>query len=275
MDRSRFNSARRRATKAPDVRARIVLAAAIAIPTLWLAACGDTESPSEPSPAAVDTAEAVAREVKIPAAYSTTPTPEDEDRETEIVLDARVFGDGETGVILAHMRPADQTSWFPLATDLAQTGDYTALTFDFRGHGESTGEKEFNRVDTDLQAALDYMREDLGIEKVFLVGASMGGTATLIVAAREPVDGVVSLSSLAFFQEVDALGTVSEIIAPKLFISAKDDVPAMRSLEQFMLNSTDPKEQEIYPGSAHGTDLFAEPFGDDVEQRIMDFLAEN
>lgn len=240
-----------------------------------LIACGEAGSPSDPSPQAVDTAEAIARDVKITANFSTTPTPEDAEREVEIVLDGRVFGNGDVGIIFAHMRPADQTSWFPLATRLANSGGYTVLTFNFRGYGESTGEKEFNRVDTDLQAALDYMHDDLGIDRVFLVGASMGGTASLIIAARQPVEGVVALSALAFFQEIDAVDTVGAVKAPKLFLVSEDDVPAMRSLDQFILQAHEPADEEIYPGDAHGTDLFAEPFSADVQQRIIDFIEDH
>ena len=68
----------------------------------------------------------------------------------------------------------------------------------------------------DLEAALDYMRDDLGISPrdVLLVGASMGGTASLLVAEREPVAGVVSISSPATYQEIDAVASVGEIVRP-------------------------------------------------------------
>ena len=236
-------------------------------------ACGDGSSSAEPSPAAIDTAIALSRNVSFSSSFSTTPTPDDDDRDEPIVLDGRLFGSGNTGVILAHMRPADQTSWFPFAIRLAETSKYTVLTFDFRGHGASTGEKEFDRVDTDLAAALRYMRDELGIERVFLVGASMGGTAALLVSAREPVAGVVSISSPARYQLLDALTELRDVTAPKLFITSEDDVPAERSQEQFWARALEPKEQVIFPGDAHGTDLFASPVGPEFEQRIVDFLA--
>jgi pimeloyl-ACP methyl ester carboxylesterase len=241
----------------------------------FAAACGDANTTAEPSPAAVDTAEAVARDVKISSTFSTTPMPEDEEREEPIVLDGRVFGDGRTGVILVHMRPSDQTAWFPYATTLAETGDYTVLTFDFRGYGESSGDKEFDRLDTDLQAALDYMQDDLGIDDVFLVGASMGGTASLLVAEREPVLGLVSISSPATYQEIDALAAVDKILAPKLFIASEDDLPAMRSLEELWAEAVAPKEQALFEGDAHGTDLFAAPVAEDFEERMTDFIEAN
>jgi pimeloyl-ACP methyl ester carboxylesterase len=237
------------------------------------AACGDPVT-SEPSPEVVATAEAEARDVTIVAPVSTTPTSDDEGKEP-LMLDGRLFGHGDVGVILAHMRPADQTSWYPFAQTLADTGEYTVMTFDFRGYGESTGEKQFDRIDTDLTAAYEYMHDDLGIERVYLVGASMGATAALIVGARVPVEGVVAISSLEQFPPLDATLTVGEITAPKLFITSEDDVPAMRSQEEFWKLAQEPKEQHIYEGSAHGVALFDGPHGADLERRIIDFLRTN
>jgi alpha-beta hydrolase superfamily lysophospholipase len=234
--------------------------------------CGDPQS-ATPSPEVVATAEAVARTVTFAARYSTTPEKGDEE-EDPIVLDARVFGRGRTGVILSHMRPADQSSWFPFATELARTGKFTVLTFNFRGYGDSTGEKQFDRIDTDLEAAVEYMRDTLGVDRIFLVGASMGGTASLVVGARTRVAGVVSISSPGQFPPLDAVETVDEITAPKLFITAEDDVPAFRSQAEFWEAAAEPKIQQVYDGDEHGTALFDGPHGADLRARLLDFLSQ-
>jgi pimeloyl-ACP methyl ester carboxylesterase len=236
-------------------------------------ACGDT-SPSQPSPEAIETAQSVSDPVTISAPYSTTPEAGGDD-EDPVALNGRVFGDGPVGVILAHMRPADQTAWFPFATDLAATGEFTVLTFDFRGYGDSTGDKQFDRIDTDLAAAVRFMRETLDIDEMFLVGASMGGTASLVVGAREPVAGVVSISSPAEFPPFDATETVPDITAPKLFITAEDDVPQARSQEALWEVAEEPKEQYVFSGSAHGTDLFSSEHADAVSSLVLDFLVSN
>ena len=233
-------------------------------------ACGDSIS-SSPSPEVIATAESIARTVSFPAAYSTTPEKGDSDKDA-IVLDARVFGSGPTGVILAHMRPADQASWYPYATELAASGKYTVMTFDFRGYGKSTGDKQFDRIDTDLDAAYVYMRDSLKLRKIFLVGASMGGTASLVVAAREEVAGVVSISSPGQFPPIDAEEHLAEIVAPKLFLTSKDDVPAARSQERFWDLAVEPKQQHVYEGDAHGTAIFDTENGVDLRLRITGFL---
>jgi pimeloyl-ACP methyl ester carboxylesterase len=237
---------------------------------LILASCGDPTS-STPSPEVVATAEAQARMVSFVAQYSTTPEKEDDEKDP-IVLDARVFGSGPTGVILAHMRPADQSSWYPFATELAESGEFTVLTFDFRGYGDSTGEKQFDRIDTDLEAAYEYMRDDLGVDRIYLVGASMGGTASLVVAARVAVEGIVSISSPGEFLPLDARQTVDDIRARKLFITAEDDVPAFRSQQEFWDAAREPKVQHIYDGDEHGTALLDGPHALDLRARLLAFL---
>jgi alpha/beta superfamily hydrolase len=252
-------------------RAQAALFGPIALTAaLLLAGCADN-SAAKPPTSALETAEAASRDVRISSPYSSTPQSGDEDH-TPIALDARIFGSGPVGVILVHKRPVDQTAWFPFATELAGTGRFTVLTFDMRGYGASTGDKAFDRADTDLMAAYNYARDTLRLSKVFLVGASVGGTATLLVAARVPVAGVVSVSSLAQFETMDALAAVPGIAAPKLFVISQDDVPARRSLDALLAAASEPKEQQVYEGDAHGTDIFEGPHAPELVQRIMDFL---
>jgi pimeloyl-ACP methyl ester carboxylesterase len=251
------------------LRGALTLLAAVALAAGI--ACGDGTTAAKPSPAAIETAESASRPATIDAPISTTPEKGDDD-ETPIALDARIFGAGPTGVILAHERPADQTSWFPFAQKLAASGGFTVMTFDFRGYGDSTGEKTFDRIDTDLAAAYAYMHDTLHLSKIFLVGASMGGTASLLVASRVPVAGVVSISSPAQFELLDALATVGEIKAAKLFITSKDDVPAERSQHDLLEAAVEPKDAEVYDGDAHGTDLFAGPHEAEIERRVTAFL---
>ena len=235
--------------------------------------CGDAVITTEPSPEVIQTAEAEARAVTITAPASTTPIPDEEAEPVQ--LQAQVFGDGSVGVILAHMRLDDQVAWYPFAQLLVERGDFTVVTFDFRGFGESTGEKQFDRIDTDLKAVYDYMREELGIDKVFLVGSSMGGTAALVVAADLDVAGVVSISAPGQFPPIDAETTVADIEAPKLFITSEDDVPQARTQEVLWELAMPPKQQYIYEGDAHGTALFEGPNKADLERRIIAFLTAN
>jgi pimeloyl-ACP methyl ester carboxylesterase len=234
-----------------------------------LAACGDSAHTSPP-PQVVATAGAASRGVSFDALASATP--EAATPAAAVTLHGHVFGSGPTGVVLAHMRIADQTSWFPFATQLAATGKFTVLTFDFRGFGESAGEKDFDDLAVDLEAAVRYLHDTAGMRKIFVVGASTGGTAALIVAARTPLAGVVTISAEADFLTLHAVEPARQVTAPKLFITSRDDVPAARSLVMLIDAAAEPKEQRIYDGDAHGTNIFDGPHAQELSQALLDFL---
>lgn len=246
------------------------LAALIA--AMFLGACSE-EPPDRPPASVVGTAEALSRDVRIAAFASETPESGDVAARTPVALDARVFGSGPTGVILVHMRPVDQVAWYPLAVQLAATRLYTVMTFDFRGYGASTGEKDFESAEADVASAYAYMRDTLHRSRIFLVGASVGATAMLVVAAGVPVAGVVSVSALARFEGLDALAAVPRITAPELFIASSGDVPARRGLDRMVAAAGSGAEEQLYDGNAHGTDLFAGPHAAALSTRIADFLA--
>jgi pimeloyl-ACP methyl ester carboxylesterase len=187
-----------------------------------------------------------------------------------VELVGHLFGTGPVGVILAHMYPADQTSWFEFARLLAERG-YTALTFDFRGYGESSGEKTIALIDRDLTAAYRFLSGK--VRQIVLVGASMGGTAALKVASREPVAAVITISSPLAFRGLEAAFDLPRVKVPKLFIAGIGDRHAARTVKRMMDSAPDPKERELYDSPEHGTNLFRSGFKDDLTRRLLDFIA--
>jgi pimeloyl-ACP methyl ester carboxylesterase len=201
------------------------------------------------------------------------PRPVDFKATDGVPLHGCLFGEGTSGVILAHMYPADQKSWFPLARKLAGDG-YLAMTFDFRGYGESGGEKVIAEIDRDLEGA--YRTLQPKVKKVFLVGASMGGTAAILVAGRHPTAGVVTLSAPVAFRGLDAAEAVRKLTVPCLFIAAEGDAYAASAAREFdkTVKSTN-RRLLIVPGEEHGTRLLAGPMGEKVEKAIFEFLKSN
>ncbi len=190
-----------------------------------------------------------------------------------IGLNGHLFGKGEVGIVLAHMYPTDQTSWHGFARTLADKG-YKALTFDFRGYGESGGKKDISQIDKDVEAALAVINKQ-GVKKVFLVGASMGGTASLKVASRENVAGVVSISGPTEFRGLSTKAELSQIKAPKLFIVSRDEHPNAESSQEQYNKTPEPKEIKLLSGSAHGTFIFDTPQKEELEKAILEFLEKN
>jgi len=245
---------------------------------LLLAACGGKEEARPVSPTAPPVASPTLAAPTTPAVEATvapvTGTPVSFTTEDDLTIKGRLFGSGETAVVFAHMYPNDQQAWWGFASEAAGQG-YAALTFDFRGYGETGGSKDVAYIDRDLAAAVRYLREN-GYQRVILVGASMGGTAALKVAARDEfkglVAGVVAVSAPQAFQGLVALDDVADIKVPMLFVASQDDGVAFESLEALYDSATGPKEQQVYPGDAHGTELLEGGHAAEFKALLFDFF---
>jgi pimeloyl-ACP methyl ester carboxylesterase len=181
-----------------------------------------------------------------------------------VTLSGRLFGpdEGSAGVVLAHMFPSDQSAWYFFANRLGQRG-YRVLTFNFRGYcpggdaGCSEGEKNVPAIWQDLEGAVQALRSE-GVTRFGLVGASMGGTASLIVAAKEgdDVDALITLSAPTAFEGLDASADVlAQVSAAKLFIAGHEDADAAQSVDALYGESLQPKRPVILTTGDHGTDI--------------------
>lgn len=198
--------------------------------------------------------------------------------EDNIVISGNIFGSGDKWVILSHMYPTDQKSWFSFAEYLAKNG-YISLTYDFRGYGNSGGSQEISQIYKDLEAALKFINQ-YEIKKIFLIGASMGGTASIIVSSKEggeKISGLVTISAPAEFKGLSAINEIEKAACPKLFIASRGDEPAAQNANIFFEKSSEPKSIEILDGKAHGTFIFEEEpqNAEKLKQLILDFLNNN
>jgi len=202
-----------------------------------------------------------------------------------VQLAGRLFGDPQqarTGVVFSHMLPADQSSWFDFAKRIADEG-YLALTYDLRGYcpggdaGCSTGEKDASAANTDLAAAVAFLRSK-GAETIALVGASVGGTASLVVAAQEG-DGVAAVITLSAPQTIDGLVAGPDVLAgipaAKLFIAGNGDGTAAEAAQTFSEEAqTPPTRLEIVTSGDHGTALLEGNQAEIVRNLILAELAQ-
>ena len=172
------------------------------------------------------------------------------------------FGKGTTAVILAHQSGGDLCPWVPYARALAARG-FFVFPFDFRGHGFSRPRPgaAANRLPADVSAATKAVRR-LGKKKVFVVGASLGGIASVVAAANTspPVDGVVSIAAPGRYRGMDAVAAARRLRVPALFIAAEGDRTAdfdfaadARAIDAAALTSD--KRLELVPGTRHGIEL--------------------
>ena len=233
--------------------------AALVVAVLVLAACGPSSPPPSPG----------SRAVRFTSAGG-------------VELEGRLFeADGATaGVVLAHMRPADQSSWFAYAETLADDG-YRVLTFNFRGYcpggdaGCSSGQTDLPLLWRDVQAAVRFLRST-GVGRIGVIGASMGGTAAL-VAAAQPTARIGAVATLSAPISIEGLAASSETLvavpSAKLYLAGTGDASAAADAQSLYDLSVPPKRVEIVPSEDHGTDLLDGNQGPNVRQILQGWLA--
>ena len=188
-----------------------------------------------------------------------------------VQLVGHLEGTRGAGIVFAHGARYDQRSWHDFAHATAAAG-YRTLTFDFRGYGESEGTKDVGAIDRDLEGAYRCL-VGRKIQPVILVGASMGGIAALLVAARVPVAGVATLSTPITLDALDADSILPEVRAPKLFIAAEGDAGAAAAVERLTERTPAPRLVRLVPGAAHGIELLSGATAEEVTRLLNVFFA--
>jgi len=123
-------------------------------------------------------------------------------------IDYRSIGEGPP-VVLIHAGFLDQRMWFD--TSRALSSNYRVITYDVRGAGGSARDDVDHSPRADLNALLD----ELGIERVALVGASMGARIALEFAAAQPdrtSSAVLCSLALPEFVTSDCDGMLQEFV---------------------------------------------------------------
>jgi pimeloyl-ACP methyl ester carboxylesterase len=191
-----------------------------------------------------------------------------------VQLAGLLFGRGKTGVVCSHELNTTKAIWSQsrIVPLLALRG-YMVLAYDFRGNGDSAGQADTTLLGVDLRAAIAFVRQQ-GATKIVLLGSSMGGTATLKVAASEQIAAVVTLSAPQNFGPGTSDAEVKAIKAAKFFVNSKEDDYANDTMHMYAIASQ-PKEIKLYPGFLHGTAIFDSEDGNDLTQRILNFVVHN
>ena len=179
-----------------------------------------------------------------------------------------VLGDGDVGVILAHMVDSDLCEWLPYAERLRALGR-RVLIFDFG----------LDLVG-DVAGAADELRLE-GATKIVLVGGSMGGTASLVAASliTPAVDGVASLSGPAAFKGMDAAAASKQLTVPVLYMAAESDQSRPFDFPRdaramFAACPSRHKQLLIVQGTDHGSDLLSGPAAAQARAVLESFIAD-
>lgn len=138
------------------------------LPLTALAGC----SPRETPPAVTEAA----------AADPAAPTTGTVAAADGVPISYEVRGAGDTAVVFVHCWACNRSFWLEQVGPVAAAG-YRVVALDLPGHGASgAGRQQWSIAG--LAADVEAVVEELGLERVVLVGHSMGGPVSVLAAAR-------------------------------------------------------------------------------------------
>ncbi|MBI2499593.1 alpha/beta fold hydrolase [Candidatus Woesearchaeota archaeon] len=182
-------------------------------------------------------------------------------------LVADYYKGNDKGIVLLHMLGKNKESWFNFSKELNEKG-YSVIVLDLRGHGKSElnykdfSEKDFNNMIYDAKAGKEY----LGLNKVAVIGASIGANTALKVA-DEFSTGVL-LSPGLNFRGIDITNAKSS--KPILIVASEDDKYSADTSKEIKNNLKNSK-LEVYKNKGHGTNMLDE----ETKELIFGWLDEN
>jgi abhydrolase domain-containing protein 17 len=113
-------------------------------------------------------------------------------------------------VFFSHGNAEDVGDDLPYLEEMRVAG-FSVFAYDYRGYGLSTGRPSERRAHADAAAAFKHLTGEIGIapERVIVHGRSLGGGPSTVLAAREPVAGLVLEST---FTSIHALVAATRIL---------------------------------------------------------------
>ncbi len=161
--------------------------------------------------------------------------------------------DGDTGVLLAHQSGKDAQSWAGFAQRLQDEG-YASIAL------ESISTE-------DVMSGVEHLRQ-AGKTRIALIGGSIGGGGIQSAVSKGVPSEVVLVVLLG-----TASGNMAEANSiEKLFVITENDFFSAQTYSSYD-KAADPKDLVVYPGKAHGQEMFDEPYGPQLVDLILRALA--
>lgn len=198
-----------------------------------------------------------------------------------IALKATYYSPGREGpgILLLHQCNRDRTSWAALATQAAARG-YHVLALDYRGYGESEGQRSENPQEQqqvvaekwpgDVDAAFTWLtaQKDVDRNRIAAAGASCGVNQSLLLARRHPeVKTVVLLSGNASPEAREHLRNSPGM--PVFAAASRDDGNVVGSMRWILgWSRNDQNRFAEFEAAGHGTDMFG------VEKDLQSMILE-
>lgn len=201
-------------------------------------------------------------------------------------LEASYYSPGKPGpgLMLLHQCNRDRSAWAAFAKAAAARG-YHVMALDYRGYGESEGQRFDNfqaeqpviaeKWPGDIDAAFAWFLAQPGVDKdrIGASGASCGVNQAALLASRHPEVKTVVLLSGGLTAAARTYLQKSEWM-PLMASASDDDGDAVNTMRWILGWSRNPKNKFVqFKAAGHGTDMFA--VEKTLEPQMLDWFEAN
>lgn len=180
----------------------------------------------------------------------------------------------DKGVILVHMLNRDKRDYEDLTNELNKVG-FSTIAIDLRGHGKSSGnlksfkDEDYQDMKYDLKAAKNFLVTK-GVNRISIVGASIGANLALNYAANSDIKRIVLLSPGENFHSVETLEIAKYYKDSMLLVASKDDLYSYETVQKLEKIHKGIHQFISYETGGHGTFMFlTHP---ELKENIIEFL---
>lgn len=177
--------------------------------------------------------------------------------------------DAEYTILFSHGNAEDLGTAEDFLNQIQNAG-FSIFAYDYRGYGTSDGTPSEENSYKDIEAAYDYLTQELKISpnKIIIYGRSLGGGVSVDLASRKKCGGLIVESSFvsAFrvvtgykvlpFDKFESIKKIKNVNCPVLFIHGKKDslIPIWHS-ETLFKEANEPKFS-FWVNEANHNDVF-------------------
>jgi fermentation-respiration switch protein FrsA (DUF1100 family) len=187
-------------------------------------------------------------------------------------------------ILYAHGNAEDLGRIQPTLGKLQSLG-FSVFAYDYRGYGTSEGTPSEKAAYKDIDAAYQYLTQDLKIkpEEIIVFGRSVGGGSAVDLAARQPVAGLILESTFTStfrvivpirilpFDKFNNLAKIGKVKCPVLVMHGKlDSVVPFRHSKTLFAAIKSPK-MSLWVDNANHND-FSYIAGERYGQTLQEFV---
>jgi len=177
--------------------------------------------------------------------------------------------DAKNGAVIIHDIGKNRAETMQFAEELAKACGCSTIAIDLRGHGQSEGSKDFNKMYLDAEVAGKYLQDE-GVQTISYIGFGFGAYAALKAGIDTNAPAIVLVSPNKDDKGLKSTELITQYNGRLLIAASKTDGDSNRMASKlFNLSKVSDRQFAEYASGGHGIRMV---YDTDLGKIIRDWL---